>query len=681
MTATSRVLRRANIGIGSRRTAIAAALICLCGFAATAASAGAETATYSTYSAIQTIPVPPASKFAGAGGGDGWSIALSETNVYNVFHHNTELDVACKVQATAKPCYEPAPGVTYGHITDESGHEFLTSGHPGMYLDNHTGRLYVYATRAFDGTAGVVCVDTAKLPEAGAFCGFTELSGKGEAPNSSWGGISGPILIGHHWYAFNYFQGKEQTGSENKLMCFDTSTDAACEGQPFAVAVSSGTYDGSDLPSPALGSSGTDVIIPGNFGTKEQLACWDDATQSTCAGSWPASIKTTNYDESYGAPFPMLDATGKAIGTCLPAPGVECVNTSGEEVASPGEIAKVITGAYIWNGPAVVLGPRVYVPNGATESVECFDYSTGKSCTGFPKVLSGLGLLYTVNPDPQRPTCLWVNSDDGPDQIQSFDAYTGEACGGGTVRVLASQFVAPAPQCTPANYVSLQVLTPSRSSYSSGSVAFANGDGELIPGLPEIALDGTGTAGLNGLGLNTATGLPQFLFTLNEPTGPVGSVEVKLTWEGNYDATCAEGKTVTTPTTPTAVTPAVVPSAVVPPTPPAAKPAGAVKAFGAARLASSANGCVASTGYTASVAGSSIASVTFTLDGHKITTLHKANSHGAFTTHIKLPVGSKEKLAMKVTFTAASKTHPVTLHRTLARCAAARPRPTPRFTG
>jgi hypothetical protein len=173
-------------------------------------------------------------------------------------------------------------------------------------------------------------------------------------------------------------------------------------------------------------------------------------------------------------------------------------------------------------------------------------------------MLSGLGLLYTVNPDPQRPTCLWVNSDDGPDQIQSFDAYTGEACGGGTVRVLASRFVAPAPQCTPANYVSLQVLEPPRSGYTTGTVAFANGDGELIPGLPELTLDETGSASLNGLDLNTTTGLPQFLFSLKEPTGPVGSVKVKLTWEGNYDESCAgEGITVSAPPTtpaPTATT-------------------------------------------------------------------------------------------------------------------------------
>jgi hypothetical protein len=145
---------------------------------------------------------------------------------------------------------------------------------------------------------------------------------------------------------------------------------------------------------------------------------------------------------------------------------------------------------------------------------------------------------------------------------------------------------------------------------------------------------------------------------------------VSETWEEEAPKTPAT----TTPTTTTTTTTTTVPT-------PKPTPKGGVSAFGVAHLASSANACVASSGYLASVAGSSIASVTFTLDGHKVTTLSKPNSHGAFTARVKLPVGSKEQLVIKVTFTAASKTHTATLHRTLARCAVAHPRPTPRFTG
>jgi hypothetical protein len=107
-----------------------------------------------------------------------------------------------------------------------------------------------------------------------------------------------------------------------------------------------------------------------------------------------------------------------------------------------------------------------------------------------------------------------------------------------------------------------------------------------------------------------------------------------------------------------------------------------VLAFGVAHLASSASACVASTGYLASVSGKLIASVTFTLGGNKLATVRKPNSHGAFTDRVKLPTGGKQKLVIKVVYTAASKVHASTITRSLARCAAVVHHvSTPRFTG
>jgi IgGFc binding protein len=116
-------------------------------------------------------------------------------------------------------------------------------------------------------------------------------------------------------------------------------------------------------------------------------------------------------------------------------------------------------------------------------------------------------------------------------------------------------------------------------------------------------------------------------------------------------------------------------------TTPAPTPKGEVASFGVAHLASSAPACVASNGYVASVRGSLIASVTFTLGGHKVATVTKPNSHGVYATRIKLPIGSKKKLAIKVTFTSASKVHETTIQKTLARCAVVHHISTPRFTG
>jgi hypothetical protein len=90
--------------------------------------------------------------------------------------------------------------------------------------------------------------------------------------------------------------------------------------------------------------------------------------------------------------------------------------------------------------------------------------------------------------------------------------------------------------------------------------------------------------------------------------------------------------------------------------------------------------CIASSGYTASVHGSSIKSVTFTLDGRKVKTLSKPTSAGTFAVHLNLRSGRAHHLSMHVVFTASSKTSATTLHKTLARCAAVR-RVLPTFTG
>lgn len=548
------------------------ALLACAACLAMAASAAATTETYTaTYSATDTIPVPPASDFHGNGGGDGWAVALSETRIFNVFHHQDYIGVACHEQSNAQSC------VGWPKTITETGTNasFSSSGQPGLYLNHTTGKLYVYATREDDSTAGVVCINTEEASNPDPFCGFTELSAKGDAPfQDGISGTSNPMLVGQHWYAFSYVSGAdEHEGTKNTLLCFDVSTGEACTGQPFDVALGGGTVLDSE-PSPATTAIGSKVIIPVDIEGTSRLACFDDSTQSSCGGQWPVTL-SFGYASEYGAPFPLMDATGKMIGLCLPTGTDQCFNLEGEATATPAGMSSVIEASTPWNGPAFVLGPRVYVPNGNyggdVGDVECFDYSKDEGCEHFPKTFpSGeFAYLYTVNPDPQRPTCIWVNSDadDGtlPVQIEDFDAYTGQACGEGTIRALASQFVVPAPQCTPASYVSVQVVKPARSSYTAGSVAFDDGDGNPIPGLGEIALDETGTASLAGLELNTATGLPQFLFTLTGETGEVGSVEVTLTWEGNYDASCVgEGTTVSGPPAPATTTPAATPAPAAP---------------------------------------------------------------------------------------------------------------------
>jgi hypothetical protein len=508
------------------------------GIAAATSSHPAFAAGTVTYSATQTIPVPPASTYAGSGGGDGWAVALSSGAVYNVFHHSSSLTVACHQQSDASACWPPET------IIDANGHQFATSGHPGLWLDQSTGKLYVFATRD-DSTAGVVCIDTAQAAtNTNPFCGFTALTAVGDAPDTGISGLSEPALVGTRWFAFNYVSGAPADGDKNSLLCFDVAAKAACASQPFAISFGAGNISAGTYPEPQVAAIGDLVIVTASVSAGDQLSCFDPASGHTCSGTWPVGV--TSYASAHGAPFPLLSRAGAVNGLCLPTGSDPCYDLTGASVATPSGMSGAIPATSGWNGQAVVLGPRVYVPNGNSNAVDCYDASTDASCTNFPKTLPNLSLLYTVNADPQRPTCIWVNADNGTGQIQNFDAYTGGACGQGPIRVLASSFVVPTQLCQPASYTSLQVTSPAPGSYTSGSVAFEDGDANALSGVPDKTLDANGTVDLSGLNLSTNVGLPQFLITLNGAQGAPGAVTVKLTWTGTDDPSCVNPGTVVT---------------------------------------------------------------------------------------------------------------------------------------
>ena len=516
--------------------ALLAALGCVVGLVAAGPGAAGAAATV-TYTNTQTIPVPPASSYAGSGGGDGWSLAFNATQVFNVFHHQDSLQLACHLQSDATACYNPVT------ITD-GGHQFATSGHVGLHYDAASKKLYIYATRD-DATAGVVCVDTSVATTATS-CGFTPLTAVGHGAVSGNGYLSEQLDVGSKIYAFNYFPGVGATTDQNAMLCFDVSTKAACAGQPYAVAFTAGTSQVGNFPEPSVGEIGGKIIVSNdtNDGTNEhvQLSCFDPSTHAVCSGTWPvpAPANYTAGQSGQGAPFPLPAANGSLRGFCLPTGTDECFTLAGAPLTTPSGLAAVVDESSPWNGGSVVIGPRVYVPNGRDDQVQCYDAASNASCPNFPKVLNNLELAYTATLDPQRPTCIWVNADGGSAQIQNFDAFSGGACGQGPIRVLASSFVVNQPQCTPGSYSTLKVDSPARAAYTTGDVQFLDGDAKPLPGASNRSLDLTGTADLTGLNLNSPTGLPQFLITLNGIGANPGAVTVTLVWRGTQDPSCVK---------------------------------------------------------------------------------------------------------------------------------------------
>jgi uncharacterized repeat protein (TIGR01451 family) len=608
----------AHVGIRkSSRSISRAALLALAALGSTLTlafvqGAGAAGSPGVTFTSTNTFPVPPASSFNGSGGGDGWAVALTPKAVYNVFHHSSETDLACHYQADGKPCWgtdheairvyqQPT-----SNLIDEAlppPVDFSAAGQPGLYLDQSTGKLYMFTTRTSDSTAGVLCMDTKAVDPAlnaqfdptsetfnpdgrVAFCGFTPLSAPGEATTNGYNDLGAPAQIGSRWYVFNYFNGASSTGTENKVLCFDLKTFAACANQPYPLAnIGTGTVS-SSTPGPSVAAIGSKLIVPVRVGGTDELACFDttaadptNTDQTSCGGGWPTSIAEAasgfGFGES-GPPYPMLSAAGTPKGVCLSIGSDPCWDLSGARVGTPPNMTSAITSTQVWNGPAVVIGPRVYVPN-RNAGIQCYDYSAQADCvakdsTGttvftFPMLpgKSPTTEWYTVNVDPQRPNCLWVNSDHR--EIANFDAFTGGACGQGPIRVVTASIVGSSPQCFPSQFTSLTIDSPARNTYTDGSVIFADASGNPLPNATALPLDANGTASLSSLQLSTGEALPQFLITLKQGSEEIrpDSVTVTVTWQGTFDPTCAGqgGTTIVPPAAP----PSTPPTSPTPPPP------------------------------------------------------------------------------------------------------------------
>jgi hypothetical protein len=516
---------------------------------ATVAATPAGAATTVTYQASVTQPGPLAGSFSGTAAGDGWGIALFNNQVFNISHHQNTMVLACHNQSDASQCWStPTKTITNGSVN------FATPPGAGLYMNQATGKLYTYATSLDTNTAGVVCIDTTKpAADTGTqlFCGFTALSGIGDAPTyfanfGTYSGISAPVQVGTNWYALNEAPlttvGSGAHGTQNTLLCFSLITFSACPSQPFSVGLGGAapnlfTLTGFEYAAP-IGAAGTDVILPVpgtiNSTAVTEMGCFNTTTNQQCAGAWPVSVTS-----SAGAPFPFLSATGAVTGLCLPIAGNPCYSLTGAVISTPARMPAAVGLTNVLNGQPVVTttNERVYIPNWRTNAVDCFNYATSQSCTNFPKPFTGLDDLYTVTADPNRANCLWVNSDHGTSQIQNFDAISGATCQPGPIRFQSSAAIATtSATCTPSSYNSIQVTNPAQASYTSGTVQFANASGAILP-IAAQTLNQFGVADLQGINFGS-TPLPEFIITLNGLTASPANVSVKLSWNATYATAC-----------------------------------------------------------------------------------------------------------------------------------------------
>jgi len=478
---------------------------------------------------------PPSTQFASPAGGDGWSLAFTQTQVFNVFHHDGALEVACHEVITGSECW-PVRTVTDTGPGDNGG-AFVTPAHPSMYLDQSTGKLFTYVVRASDSTAGVACIDTrAALSTTNPFCGFTALSGVGEAEqDGSESLISNGVVVGGRFLAFNFVNDVQQ-GSENTLLCFDLALRAACANQPFAVnlggtQMSVGSWPGANL----IQDIGGHILVPVTMDGADGVACFDSQTLATCGGLWPLQPgePVTNTGGNGSPLFPLLSSSGGAEGFCIISSNGTCFSLDGQATTAPPGLASLLAGdasaSYLdWTGPVLVEGTREYVALGQNDQVDCYDAATDAECANFPLSPPDSTLIYTVNVDPYQGGCLWINSDTGSTQIWNFDAETGGPCQASSFTVNSADVVSGSPSCLPAQFQKLTVVGPADAVGAASRVQVLAPDGSVVETLSPTSV-GSGQFSLGNLSTTSIGGLPQFAISVPSATGS-GAIQTDLTW-------------------------------------------------------------------------------------------------------------------------------------------------------
>lgn len=504
-------------------------------------AASAQSGPQASYSNTDTIPIPPASSYRGSGGGDGWDIALDGERVYNVFHHQSDLVIACHSQADGSTCGNHV-------IRESSGGGFYGSSHPSLHYNAATKKAWTITTRRSDGSVGAVCISLSE-PGKPTFCGYSVLTASASGdPDPAWYGVSNSTQVGNRLYSFNYVRNTApRSEGANSLVCFDVNVELPCTGSPFTPNFDGKPLSYLDYTIPPISSIDNKVLYRYSSQDYNVLDCFSPASGSRCGGVWPVTLAVRLGDS--GTPYPTLSRTGQADGLCMPGEASQCFRLDGTRLDGPqAQSTSVLRKNSIWNGPTTQLGTRIYQPNGNSDQVECWDFATGAVCAGFPLAPSGLGLIYTVNRDPNRATCLWINSDYGPAQIQNFDAYTGGPCAAGnSTRFDVGRFFENRSQeCMPSQYRRLAINKPTLPEGVNASISGYRPGGAEVPSLSRKSIGGDNSFDLSGMRIGELGGeLPHFVIEF-EPAVPAEAMELTLSWSGADLEQCrGSGTTVT----------------------------------------------------------------------------------------------------------------------------------------
>ena len=482
---------------------------------ATSVAAGSISG-YSQQYSTETSAAIPSSTFSASTGGDGWGVTFYDNYIFNIYHHNDQTILDCYLRTTGARC----AGYTKYVTTVENGTtiNYRAGMRSDAWVDAATAKLYAFTSPtagSMANRAGVICVSISSTPTP---CGFTPLTTDNTVNN--YGHLSDSVNIGRRMFS------AESSGT-NSLVCFDAATNAQCANSPVTMLGASGASWGSG--GVHLETIGTKVFAR----TSSRMYCFNAEDLSACSGSWPATVTTNTSDPQTVV---HTDSTGNPDGVCSLS---QCFNLSGVSQA--------------WVNPFSVLGntgnPWAYTTtttlgrafSSTHSTMACFDYATNARCTGFTS--PNWGQLYSIFVDPENPSCLWTNSDEG--QIKNLDAVTGAlGCSSNPVITLQPSQFAPRYACSTAQGIDQWGVLKISQLVGGGSasairVTVRDANGNAVVGYTSRTVALNADLDLSGMNIDLSGSRPTFSFAFSGITGSITSATIALEYKGKGPELCS----------------------------------------------------------------------------------------------------------------------------------------------
>lgn len=498
---------------------------------ATAASVAAGAIDgYSQQYSTETTAAVPSSTFSASTGGDGWGVAFLDNYIFNVFHHNdSSSTLDCHLRTTGARC----PGYTAQLTTIEGGNtiNYRAAGRSDVEVDAANGHVFTF-TAPTSGTyahiPGILCTNVNAAPTT---CGFTPL--QSYASVDSYYDFSTMSKVGNRIFAVI------QNGNTAKpaLLCYEISTRSKCASSPIELDTQIAT-------DPRIRAEGDRIFTRG----ASKLGCHIASTLAVCEGAWPINVTTVNpYSEIVIHNSTALVADGVCIRSlCYDFQGV----SKNASWVNPLSITNVDNTEDRWYEGVTVLG-RFYAS--ANSVVRCFDFATQAACANFTS--PSFALLYQIIPDPENPSCLWTNSNDG--RIKNFEALSGAlGCTANPVITLQPSQFAPRYACSNDQGIDQWRIVKISSLVGGGtasSIALTVRDpqGNSVSGFTNRVVTLGQDLDMTAMNIALSGSRPTFSFAFTGISGSITSATIAVEYRGKGPELCSTA-TLTTPASPTA---------------------------------------------------------------------------------------------------------------------------------